>query len=212
MKRVCVYIDGSGFYFALKRNNHSTRVDYHELSKALVGPDRTLIRTYYYNSAYDAVASPEQWKSQRSFLESLASSPYLELRLGKLVPQKEGGFKEKGTDVRFATDLVYYAARDIYDVALVITDESDFSFAITQVKELGKNVELCLFPDSQPRELVQASDRIVPLDEVLEGFDKKIFPEVPEIHGENSGNRVQVPISNKTTLFTRTKSISTNKN
>ena len=59
MDRICVFIDGSNFSFALKRNNHPTRVDYHELSKALTGPNRRLIRTYYFNSAYDPTLSPE---------------------------------------------------------------------------------------------------------------------------------------------------------
>ena len=53
MERVCVFIDGSNFYFALKRNNRATRVDYYQLSLALAGPDRQLVHTYYYNVAYD---------------------------------------------------------------------------------------------------------------------------------------------------------------
>ena len=32
MERVCIFIDGSNFYFALKRNNRATRVDYYQLS------------------------------------------------------------------------------------------------------------------------------------------------------------------------------------
>ena len=194
MDRICVFIDGSNFYFALKRNNHPTRVDYHELSKALTGPDRRLIRTFYFNSAYDPTVSPEQYKSQVPFFDSLARTPYLELRLGKLVPSKEGGFKEKGTEVRLAADLVYYAARDLFDTAVVITENTEFAPVLNLVKELGKHVELCLFPDGQPRELVHAADRIVPLEEVLAKFESKIFPELQE---DNSGNRISNSLSGK---------------
>ena len=194
MDRIGVFIDGSNFYFALKRNNHPTRVDYHELSKALAGPDRRLIRTYYFNSAYDPTLSPEQYKGQMPFLDSLTRTPYLELRLGKLVPSKEGGFKEKGTDVRLAADLVYYAARDLFDTAVVITENTEFAPVLNQVKELGKQVELCLFPDSKPRELIGAADRIVPLEEVLAKFESKIFPELQE---DNAGNRVGNSLAGK---------------
>ncbi len=194
MNRVCVFIDGSNFYFALKRNNHPTRVNYHELTKALVGPDRRLIRTYYFNSAYDQVLSPEQWKTQQPFLDSLNMTPYLELKLGKLLPLRDGGFRDKGTDVLLAADLIYYAARNIYDTAVVITESADYSPVLNQVRELGKHVELGLFPDHQPRELINAVDRIVSLEEVLEKFNSKIFPETEE---ENTGNRITDFSTNK---------------
>ena len=195
MDRVCVFIDGSGFYFGLKRNNRNTRVDYYEFSKAIAGPDRKLFRTFYYNSAYDPTLSPEQFKGQQPFLESLARTPYLELRYGRIIPTREGGFKEKGTGVRLASDLVYYASRNFFETAIVITEDTDFAASLSQVKELGPHVELGLFRDSQPRDLISAADRIVPLDEVLEKFASKIFPAAPE---DNIGNRVEdVPVKKR---------------
>jgi len=188
MDRVCVFVDGSNFYFGLKRNNQNTRVDYYEFSKAITGPDRRLVRTYYYNSAYDSVLSPDQHKSQQPFLDSLSKTPYLELRMGRLVPNHDGGYKERGAGIKLASDIVYYAARDFYDTAIVITDDTDLAVALSHVKEMGRQVELGLFHDSQPRELMIAADRTVPLEEVLEKFASKIFPEVPE---ENIGNRIE---------------------
>ena len=169
-------------------------MDYHELSQALAGPDRLLIRTYYFNSSYDPLLSPEQWKSQQPFLDSLNRTPYLELRMGKLIQLKEGGFKEKGTDILLASDLIYYAARNIYDTAVVITEEADFAVALNHAKELGPHVELGLFPDVQPKELIQAADRIIPLAEVVEKLGSKIFPVTQE---ENVGNRIVDINSNK---------------
>ncbi len=188
MKRVCVFIDGSSFYFALKRNNRITRVDYYEISKAIVGPDRELVRTYYYNSAYDPILSPEQFKSQQSFLDSLNRTPYLELRLGRIFPTREGGFKEKGADVRLASDIVYYAARNYFDTAIVITEDTDFVSVLSQMKEIGPHLELGLFKDTQPRDLVGVADRVIFLEEVLIKFGSKIFPEIPE---ETIGNRIE---------------------
>jgi uncharacterized LabA/DUF88 family protein len=192
MERVCVFVDGSNFYFALKRNNYPTRVDYYELSKALAGPDRHLVRTYYFNSVYDSVLAAEQAKIQKTFYDSLHLMPLLDLHLGRIIPGREGRFITKGEKPLFSAQLVYYAARGIFDTAIVITEDQDFSDALTKTKELGKHVEICLFKDTQPRELIQASDRILPLSEVLAKFSSKIFPpdSNPESDPEdNIGNR-----------------------
>ena len=188
MNRVCVFIDGSSFYFGLKRNNRITKVDYFELSKTIAGPDRELVRTYYYNSAYDSTLSPEQFKSQQPFLDLLNKTPYLELRLGRIIPTREGGFKEKGADVKLASDVVYYASRNTFDTAIVITDDTDFVLTISQMKEIGPHLELGLFRDSQPRDLVGVADRIIFLDDVLNKFSSKIFPDNPE---ETFGNQLE---------------------
>jgi uncharacterized LabA/DUF88 family protein len=180
MSRVCVFIDGSNLYFALKRNGKNTRVDYHQLSLALAHSDRTLIRTYYYNAVFDVNAFPEKAKNQQSFLESLDRTPYLDLRLGRIVQNREGHRMEKGVDVRMASDMVYYAARDFYDVAVVLTEDQDFAPALALVKEMGKHIELAVFPDAQNREMVKVSDKLVNLAEVVDANAEKIFPPMIE--------------------------------
>lgn len=174
-QRVCVFVDGSNLYFALKRNHRNTRVDYYELSKALVGPNRTLVRTYYYNAAWDPIANPDKAKSQQLFLDSLDKTPYLDLRLGRII-QRDNQRMEKGVDVRLASDMVYYASRDFYDVAIVVTEDQDFVSAMALVKELGKHVELALFSDSQNRDMIRVADRVIGLAEVTDKHKATIFP------------------------------------
>ena len=176
MERVCVFIDGSNFYFALKRNNRATRVDYYQLSLALAGPDRQLVRTYYYNVAYDKNQFPDKAKTQMSFLDSLDRTPYLELRLGRLVSTLDGNVQERGMDVLIASDLVYYAARKAFDTAIVVTEDADYSPVLEKVKELGRHVEIATFQDSQSRELIRLADLRIPLDSVLDKFSSNIFP------------------------------------
>ena len=180
MSRVCVFIDGSNLYFALKRNNKNTRVDYHQLSLALLKTDRTLIRTYYYNAVFDVNAFPDKSKNQQSFLDSLDRTPYLELRLGRIVQNREGHRMEKGVDVRMASDMVYYAARDFYDTAIVLTEDQDFAPALALVKEMGKHVELAVFPDAQNREMVKTCDKLINLNEVVDAHSATIFPAAPD--------------------------------
>lgn len=176
MSRVCVFIDGSNLYFALKRNNKMTRVDYYQFSLALAGKDRKLVRTFYYNATFDSTHFSDKAKSQQSFFDSLDRTPYLELRLGRIIQNREGHRMEKGVDVRMAGDMVYYAARDFYDTAIVVTEDQDFAPAMGLVKDLGKHVELAAFPDAQNREMVRAADRVLALDEVVNGSAALIFP------------------------------------
>ena len=176
MSRICVFIDGSNLYFALKRNNKMTRVDYYQFSLALCGYRRKLVRTFYYNAVFDATHFSDKAKSQQSFFDSLDRTPYLELRLGRIIQNREGHRMEKGVDVRMAADMVYYAARDFYDTAIVVTEDQDFSHAMGLVKELGKQVELAVFPDAQSREMIRAADKILNLDEIVNAHSAHVFP------------------------------------
>jgi len=153
-----------------------TRVDYYQLSLALAGDSRKLVRTYYYNAVFDTNHFSEKAKSQQSFFDSLDRTPYLELRLGRIIQNREGHRMEKGVDVLMAGDMVYYAARNFYDTAIVVTEDQDFSPAMNLVKELGKQVELAVFPDAQSREMIRAADKIVSLDEVVKSHSSHIFP------------------------------------
>jgi uncharacterized LabA/DUF88 family protein len=75
-----------------------------------------------------------------------------------------------------AADMVYYAARDFYDTAIVVTEDQDFSPAMGLVKELGKHVELAVFPDAQSREMIRTADKILSLDEVVNSHAAQVFP------------------------------------
>jgi uncharacterized LabA/DUF88 family protein len=153
-----------------------TRVDYYQLSLALTGENRKLIRTYYYNAVFDTNHFSDKAKSQQSFFDSLDRTPYLELRLGRIIQNREGNRMEKGVDVLMAGDMVYYAARNFYDTAVVVTEDQDFSPAMNLVKDLGKQVELAVFPDAQSREMIRAADKIVNLEEIVNSQAAHIFP------------------------------------
>lgn len=174
-ERVAVFIDGSSFYFGLKRTNRVTRVDYFALGKALAGPDRELTRVYYFNSAYDPILFPEQAKAQQPFLDSLDKTPYLEMRLGRVVPTADGGTRVRGLETMFASELVFGAAQNTFDTTVVVLEDTDYASALNHVKELGVLVEVAMFQDNQPRELLQVADLTVPLDKILDRKSADIF-------------------------------------
>ena len=134
------------------------------------------MRTFYYNAVFDSAHFSDKAKSQQSFFDSLDRTPYLELKLGRIIQNREGHRMEKGVDVRMAADMVFYAARDFFDTAIVVTEDQDFAPAIHLVKELGKHVELAVFPDAQSREMIRVADKILSLDEVVNSNAAHIFP------------------------------------
>ncbi len=143
-KRVMAFIDGSNSYHALKVRFGRTSVDFRRLVSTLVGPDRELVRVYYYNAPVNVAEVPDQYRKQQRFFNGLRRLDYFEVKLGRL-ERRPHGMIEKGVDVFLATDMVAAGLRDRYDVAILVSGDGDFSHAVQIVKDEGKHVELA-FP------------------------------------------------------------------
>lgn len=168
MKRVCVFIDGSNFYHGLKKHFGKTNIDFNKLSLTLCTSGRDLIRTYYYNAPVNKEDNEEVYKSQQRFFESLRKLPDLQLRLGRL-EHRDSGVIEKGVDIYLAVDMLRYAYNDIYDVAILISSDGDFSEAVNAVKDLGKHVEYTHFETGISKHLIDCCDRHILLTTPLIG-------------------------------------------
>ncbi len=161
-----VFIDGSNLYHSMKGTLARTDLDFEKFCLRL-GGNRKLIRAYYYSAVLDQTIQPDPYRKQQQFLEILRRVPRIELRMGRLVYSP--GFpgvppKEKGVDVRLATDMVAFAAHDNYDVAILVSADGDFAEAIQHVKNFGKNVEVALFGTNTSRVLRDVADDVVALD------------------------------------------------
>jgi uncharacterized protein (TIGR00288 family) len=65
---------------------------------------------------------------------------------------------EKGIDIMLATDLLYFAWNDFYDVALLVSGDSDFAYALQAVKNMGKHVEVAYFERGISKDLLNIAD------------------------------------------------------
>ena len=193
MERVMVFIDGSNFYHGLKGNNCSTKVDFFKLSRFLTG-ERKLIRTYYYNAAYNQEDNPQKYAAQQRFFSSLKRTPYLTLKLGRLERRiskvdrewLEGGlgkditdkviaflgdkityYTEKGVDIQIASDMLKLAYNDAYDTAILVSGDGDFVPAVEGIQELGKHVENAYFKKGRSDYLVEVCDKFILLDQSI---------------------------------------------
>ena len=154
--RVAIFIDGSNLYHALKNNFRRHDLNFAEFASKLCG-SRRLFRTYYYNVLQDPTQWPDSYQEQQEFLGILRKTPYLEVRLGS-TKMLQGVSVEKGIDVMLATDLLYFAWNDFYDVAVLVSGDADFAYALQAVKNMGKHVEVAYFESGVSKDLLNVAD------------------------------------------------------
>jgi len=160
--RVAIFIDGSNLYHALKSNFKRHDLNFADFTAKLCG-GRRLFRTYYYNVLQDPVQRPDGSREQQEFLDVLRKTPYIEVRLGSTKTSQRVPV-EKGIDVMLATDLLYFAWNDFYDVAILVSGDADFAYAIQAVKNKGKHVEVAYFESGVSRDLLEVADNRLCLD------------------------------------------------
>ena len=165
VERVTVFIDGSNIYHGLKNNFGRTVLDYNKFGRELSGSDRHLVRVYIYTSPLPRVNNEQKYQAQQRFFAKLHQTPYVELKLGKLVP-RGNTMVEKGVDILMAIDMLKYANSDNYDTAIIVTGDGDFAEAVTAVKDQGKHVELAYFHGGA-NALKQVCDKFTLLDNTL---------------------------------------------
>jgi len=154
--RVAIFIDGSNLYHALRSNFRRYDLNFTEFTNKLCG-SRRLFRTYYYNVLQDVTQRPDGYREQQEFLDILGKTPYLEVRLGS-TKMTQGVSVEKGIDIMLATDLLYFAWKDFYDVAVLVSGDSDFAYAVQAVKNMGKHVEVAYFESGVSKDLLNVAD------------------------------------------------------
>ena len=165
-QRVCIFIDGSNFYHGLKHHIGRTNIDFYQLSLLLCGSQRQLVRTYYYNAPVNREDNEDMYKRQQQFFSSLKSTPYLQMRLGRL-EHRDGSVIEKGVDIYLAVDMLRYAYSNVYDVAILISSDGDFSEAVNAAKDLGKHVEYAHFKTGQSKHLLACCDKHILMNDEL---------------------------------------------
>ncbi len=151
MDRVCIFIDGSNFYHALKDAGLPVHVDFGKLAAKLTGPGRKHVHTHYYNTPLirprrddpEYEIKEQRCRSQQRFFNALRFIPNLTFKPGRFQRLPGGGQVEKGVDVMLAIDMLTLAFKDRYDVAILVSSDADYKHAIERVQfETGKAVEL----------------------------------------------------------------------
>ena len=131
-EKVAIYIDGSNFYFSIK-DTFNCRVDLEKFYKKLA-KDFDLVKINYYIAPVEQLENPKAYAQQQSFFEKLRKIDKFNIIFGRLEKRKKDGeiyHVEKATDVNLALDVALDAQKENYDKALLISNDGDFSGAVT---------------------------------------------------------------------------------
>ncbi len=171
MKRTYVYVDGFNLYYrALKKTSHKW-LNLKLLSESLLDDDNSVERINYYTAMISGKRDPSAPSRQHAYLRALGTLPEVLIHRGSfLVAEKWAALadpptmlvrpspvtalvvktEEKGSDVNLASHLIRDAFQERFDVAVVLSNDTDLVEPIRiVVEELGKPVGL-ICPSSRP--------------------------------------------------------------
>ena len=144
-QRVIAYIDGFNLYFGLKSSNYKRYywLNLQALAQNLLKPNQQLVFTKYFTSRISYPA--EKQRRQSIFIDALETLNDVRVYYGHYQsnPQRcrKCGNKvmipnEKMTDVNIAVEMMSDAYEDLFDVALLISADSDLSAPLSAIKKL----------------------------------------------------------------------------
>lgn len=157
--RVNVYVDGFNLYYGAVKGTKYKWLDLGKLS-AFLFPGHTIHRIRYFTALIHTQSDPQAPQRQQAYLRAIETIPNLSVHLGiflshptqmPLHPPPESGSKtarvlrtdEKGSDVNLATYLLTDAFEQDYEMAAVISNDSDLAFPIEVVRQkFGLDVEV----------------------------------------------------------------------
>jgi uncharacterized LabA/DUF88 family protein len=159
-----IYIDGFNLYYGAIKNTPYRWLNPAAMCRYLL-PGDEINRIVYCTALVDPrPGDPDKRLRQELFWRALRTIPNLELVLGSfqthevklpLAPPASGFARvlrteEKGSDVNLATHLLIDGFRDNYELAVVVSNDSDLLLPIQFVtRELGKPVGM-LNPHKHP--------------------------------------------------------------
>lgn len=171
--KVMVFIDGMNARCRLEECKWVEDYDVLHLAQRLAG-GRTLSGIFYYITTPNRKQlGHEGYSKARRYIDAIEKQSMVEVKKGYMV-DRNGVWEEKMVDVLIASDMVFFAAKNEYDTAILVTADNDLVPAIQRVKNLNHKVELLIFTKAKPKigNLIKASSIH---REARESYFKPIF-------------------------------------
>lgn len=198
--RVIVYIDGFNLYFGMREAGlDSCRwLNVEKMIKKLLQPHQKLVQIKYFTSRVSN--SPEKQKRQSTYIDALESTGveifYGNYQDGSQECKRCGHIwrtaKEKMTDVNIATTMLVDAFNDAYDMAMLVSGDSDLVPPIKAVHEnFSKKRVLVAFPPKRHN----SSIALVSKGSLTIGRKTLIDAQFDEIVKSKTGYNLKIPES-----------------
>jgi uncharacterized LabA/DUF88 family protein len=156
--RTHVYIDGFNLYYGAVKDTTLKWLNVRRLCELLL-PDHQIDRVKYFTARVSARKDdPDKPTRQQIYLRALRTLPNLDIIYGSFLSHEvpmllaepaPGGprfakvikTEEKGSDVNIAAHLIHDAHKGLFDIAVLVTNDSDLTEPIKIVRsELGLQV------------------------------------------------------------------------
>lgn len=177
-----VYIDGFNLYKRALQASPYKWLNLAQMTEMILS-GYSIIKTNYYSALVDSPPhDPQQTQRQLTYWRALRTLSNFEIHQGKFEPEnayrpnipweydenceprktKVRLVKEKGSDVKLASHLIYDASRDLSDFYFVLSADSDQFEPLRIVKEqMKKNVGLILPSAQDNKQLKKLADPLV---------------------------------------------------
>jgi len=158
-QRTIVYVDGFNLYYGALKDRPNRWLDLAELCRRLLKPTHEIVGIRYFTAKVQPrPGKPKQMQRQQAYLRALATTPDLSIHFGHFMSRKANrrlarpprrgspnrlvwNTEEKGSDVNLASYLLIDGFRARYDLAVVISNDSDLKTPVEFVRnDLGAPV------------------------------------------------------------------------
>lgn len=174
MQRTWVYVDGFNLYYNSLKHTQYKWLNIKVLCESLTASFNSIDKIKYFTARVVDRTNNGCAKDQQAYIEALGSIPQVEIIYGNFLshrvpmplanPTKRDKFAdvirtdEKGSDVNLASHLLNDAWKNEFDVAVVISNDSDLATPIRMVlKDHKKKVGIIHPTDYLAHSLVQTS-------------------------------------------------------
>lgn len=192
--RTSVYVDGLNLYYRALRGTPYRWLNVGRLARLLL-PKHEIVRIRYFTALVaNRPGDPTQAQRQQAYLRALRTVPNLTIHHGHLLAKRKRrplakqprcgprtvevlDTEEKGSDVNLASYLLLDGFEDEYDLAVVVSNDSDLELPIRMVAtRLGRQVGV--FDPSRRRsfELHEAASWYRPLRQGP--LSASLFPDI----------------------------------
>lgn len=184
--RTIIYVDGFNLYYrALRYSPQFKWLDIKSLASDILDDENVISSVKYYTARVSGRIDNDAPRRQQIYFDALASIPEIEIVQGNflvtkpyaaLAPAPQGGkspfqpwptvvriikTEEKGSDVNLGSHLVRDAFTDAFDVAVVITNDTDLVEPIRiVVEEVNKPVGVICPAENPANDIVRVASFI----------------------------------------------------
>lgn len=156
--RVSVYIDGFNLYFGLRQSQLQRFywLDVKKLALALLRTNQELADVKYFTSRISGPSDKQQ--RQSLFIQATETLPgvtiyYGQYRTNQQTCRRCGAVTpvptEKMTDVNIAVEMMRDAHKHSYDIAILVSGDSDLTAPIKAVQEVFSRKVIIAFPPNR---------------------------------------------------------------